>query len=212
MQRIRGHFGPLATLALGSAVLFGCTSSHEVPDEAVQPLSREKRGELLAGIGGCEDCHTPKKLDETLHMPVPQAERRFSGHPEGAPDPASTLGGSDQAVIGPTFTSFRLPFGVTYAANLTPDPSTGLGSWNEEMFVKAMRTGRHMGQPGRPILPPMPWQTLAQQSDDDLRAIYAYLKTLPPVRNLVPAPAVPPPVFEAIGKSYDAMLAAQKKR
>jgi hypothetical protein len=53
-----------------------------------------------------------------------------------------------------------------------------------------MRTGKHMGV-SRPILPPMPWQQLAAMSDDDLKAVYAYLRTIPPVVNHVPDP-VPP--------------------
>jgi hypothetical protein len=69
--------------------------------------------------------------------------------------------------------------------NLTPDENTGLGIWTEEMFVRAMRTGRHMGA-SRPILPPMPWQSLAGLEDADLQAIYAYLRSLPPIKNRVP--------------------------
>lgn len=55
------------------------------------------------------------------------------------------------------------------------------------MFVKAMRTGKHMGV-GRDILPPMPWQNLAALNDDDLKALYAYLRTIPAIHNQVPAP------------------------
>jgi hypothetical protein len=53
-----------------------------------------------------------------------------------------------------------------------------------------MFSGKHMGA-GRPILPPMPWQNLSQAIDEDLRTIFAYLKSLPPVKNAVPAP-IPP--------------------
>jgi hypothetical protein len=65
------------------------------------------------------------------------------------------------------------------------------------MFVKAMRTGKHMSA-GRDILPPMPWPGLAKLNDEDLKAIYAYLRTLPPIKNHVPNP-IPPggqPGFE----------------
>ena len=108
----------------------------------------------------------------------------------------STLSGHDMAVIGPTFTSFKLPFGIVHPANLTPDRDTGLGGWTEAMFLRAVRTGRHMGGNGRPILPPMPWMNLAQQSDDDLRAVFAYLRSIPAIRNDVPAPQVPDQVDE----------------
>jgi hypothetical protein len=72
-----------------------------------------------------------------------------------------------------------------YAANLTPDRNTGLGIWTEEMFVSAIRTGRHMGT-SREILPPMPWPAFRNATDDDLKSIYAYLRTLTPVTNHVP--------------------------
>ena len=65
-----------------------------------------------------------------------------------------------------------------------------------------MRTGHHMGN-GRAILPPMPWQNLQGQPDANLRAIFAYLHSLPAVRNKVPAPEVPPAVIAAMEKSYD---------
>jgi hypothetical protein len=58
------------------------------------------------------------------------------------------------------------------------------------MFINALRKGQHLGA-GRPILPPMPWEDLGRMSDDDLKAMFAYLKSLPPVKNQVPEP-VPP--------------------
>src|SRR3569832_95090 len=136
-------------------------------------------------------------------MPIPDMTRMLSGHPEGAPEPASTISGHDNAAIGPTFTSFKLPFGVVFTANLTPDAATGLGNWTEDMFVRALRTGRHMGGNGRPILPPMPWPNLAQQNDDDLKAIFAYLHSLPAIRNDVPAPQVPDPAMPALAAAYE---------
>jgi hypothetical protein len=89
-------------------------------------------------------------------------------------------------------TAWAGPWGVSYSANLTPDENTGIGSWSEQTFVGALRTGRHMGV-SRPILPPMPWGAFRNFSDEDLRSIYAYLKTVPPVKNRVPEP-LPPPV------------------
>jgi len=168
-----------------------------------------KRGELLVSIGGCNDCHTPMAFDPKLGMPVPQMNRLLSGHPEGAPDPKSTLALHDQAVIGPTFTSFLLPFGVVYAANLTPDKDTGLGSWNEQMFIRAMRTGRHFGGSGRPILPPMPWMGMNKLPDSDLKAIFAYLRSIPAIHNGVHEPKIPQPVLDGIAASYDKILSAQ---
>jgi hypothetical protein len=169
-----------------------------------------KRGLVLVQAGSCNDCHTPMAFDAKLGMPVPQMDRMLSGHPTAAPDPATTLAKDDQAAIGPTFTSFALPFGVAYAANLTPDQDTGIGAWTREMFIAAMRNGRHQGnRNGRPILPPMPWANLAQLSDDDLGAIYAYLRSIPPVVNRVPEPKVAQSVYQELSKQYAMMLGAK---
>jgi hypothetical protein len=91
-----------------------------------------------------------------------------------------------------------------YAANITSDPTTGIGSWKEEAFVKAMRTGKHAGV-GRPILPPMPWVNLAGATDEDLRAMFAYLMTTKPVKNTVPKPKVPQEALDQIAASYEKM-------
>src|SRR3569833_1895180 len=84
-----------------------------------------KRGAYLVRTYGCNDCHTPVKFDEKLGMPVPDMTRLLSGHPEGGPDPEGTVGPHDMVLIGPSFTSFKLPFGTVYSANLTPDDDTG---------------------------------------------------------------------------------------
>lgn len=176
---------PFLALACSSAV----ARSH---DDAVA------RGEYLVRAGACEHCHTPVQFDPKIGMPVPMPGRFLSGHPDGAPDPQSALVQSDQMIVGPTSTSFRLPFGVVYSANLTPDRETGLGTWTEEMFVRALRTGRHFGGTGRPILPPMPWPNVASLTDRDLGAIFAYLRSLPAVHNGVPSAKVPQPAIDAI--------------
>jgi len=72
-----------------------------------------------------------------------------------------------------------------------------------------MRTGRHMGGNGRPILPPMPWMNVARQSDSDLKAIFAYLRTVPAIHNDVPAPKVPDAAMAALAAAYDKVLAKQ---
>ena len=82
------------------------------------------------------------------------------------------------------------PWGVSFAMNLTPDKTTGLGSWTEEMFVNALRTGKHQGT-GRPILPPMPWNWYRNMTDEDLKAMFAYLQSLPPINNPIPDPLPP---------------------
>jgi mono/diheme cytochrome c family protein len=156
-----------------------------------QRLQSEKvaRGEYLVAAGGCNDCHTPHQMGP--RGLEPDMARFLSGYPEHAklPPPPSLPPGPWIAVtIGDT--AWSGPWGISYSANLTPDPDTGLGVWTEDMFLKAMRTGKHMSA-GRPILPPMPWQGLAKLTDQDLKAMYAYLRTIPPVKNRVPD-AVPP--------------------
>ena len=87
-------------------------------------------------------------------------------------------------------TAWAGPWGVSYTANLTSDPETGLGRWNADTFVKAIRNGRHEGH-GRELLPPMPARYYANLTDDDLKAVFAYLETVPAVKNRVPQPLPP---------------------
>jgi hypothetical protein len=192
---------PFVILSITLAAM-GCSHAAPAPTpKAHAELVRE--GETLVKLGGCGDCHTPVHFDEKLGAPVPIPGRMLSGHPVGAPDPSGDPARGDQAVIGPTFTSFKLPFGVVYSANLTPDRESGLGKWSEAEFIATMRSGHHQGT-GRPVLPPMPWQNLAQQPDENLRAVFAYLQSIPPVSNRVPAATVPDAVVASIDKSYAA--------
>lgn len=151
-----------------------------------------ERGEYLVGYGGCNDCHTPKLFTEK--GPEPDPKRLLSGYPATAklPEIPGGIIGPDKwgALTNNELTAWAGPWGVSFAANLTPDKNTGLGSWTEEMFIKTMRTGKHLGV-GRDILPPMPWFGLAVLNDDDLKAIFAYLKSIKPIANAVPQP-IPP--------------------
>ena len=166
-----------------------------------------RRGQYLVTIGGCHDCHTPTILDEELDMPRPDMSRMLSGHPKEAPDPEGSLGPRDSALIGPTATSFTLPFGTVYATNLTPDMDTGIGSWTEGMFLAIFRKGRHLGGNGRGVLPPMPWAWIRNLNDDDLRAMFAYLNSIPAVRNAVPEPTVPEEVMWKLRDGFDRIAA-----
>lgn len=148
-----------------------------------------ERGRYLVSVIGCGDCHTPKVMGE--HGPKLDESRLLSGHPDGGALPPPPAASGPWIATGSwDLTAWSGPWGISYTANLTPDENTGLGIWTEEMFVKALRTGRHMGQ-SRPILPPMPWEFYRHLTDEDLKAIYAYLRTIPPIHNRVPEP-VPP--------------------
>jgi len=154
--------------------------------------SRAERGKYLVTIMGCNDCHTPWKMGAN-GVPEPDMSRMLSGHPETMklpPPPAPS--GPWLAAFAATQTAFAGPWGVSYAANLTPDKNTGLGStWTEELFIKALRTGKHFGT-SRPIQPPMPWYWTNKATDADLKAIWAYLQTIPAVVNHVPDYQEPP--------------------
>ena len=152
--------------------------------------SAAERGKYLVNaLGGCNDCHTPLMM--TDHGPVPDMSKLLSGHPAGMSMPAAPQLQMPWAWAGSaTDTAFYGPWGTSYAVNLTPDMETGIGAWSEAAFVGAMKTGKHMGV-GRPILPPMPISTFQKMSDSDIKAIYAYLKTIPAISNKVPDPTPP---------------------
>jgi len=153
---------------------------------------RVARGAYLVTASVCDDCHTPKKWIPGRPDPVPLEGYRLAGHLESEElPPPPAISQSWIAVGSQDFTAWAGPWGVSYSMNLTPDENTGIGSWSEQTFVQAMKTGKHMGV-SRPILPPMPWPAYGQLTDDDLKSIYAFLRTLPAVHNRVPDPAPPP--------------------
>jgi hypothetical protein len=146
-----------------------------------------QRGEYIVNAFGCTDCHTPHLIGED-GRPEPDPSRFLSGHPgdQILPPPPPPSGPWIGAVAAP-LTGFAGPWGVSLGRNLTPDKETGLGAWTEEQFVQTIRTGRQQGR-GREILPPMPWPVLKNMTDDDLKAIFAYLQTIPAIKNKVPEP------------------------
>jgi mono/diheme cytochrome c family protein len=145
---------------------------------------RVERGRYLVTAIGCNDCHTPLKMTE--RGPEPDETRFLSGHPSQLKMPRPPKGDGAWLWSGAaTNTAFAGPWGVTFAANLTPDQNSGLGIWTEDMFVRALRTGRHMGT-SRPIMPPMPWPAFKNLNDEDLKSIYAFLRTIRPITNHVP--------------------------
>lgn len=185
----------LMTLAVAGAVIalveWRTTAS---PAHAVHPplQSQIARGEYLVTIAACDDCHTPMKMGP--HGPEPDFSLRLSGHPQSlVMPPAPKLANGPWMWAGAaTNTAFAGPWGISYARNLTPDKLTGIGIWNEQTFMKTLRTGRHWGV-ARPILPPMPWQSFSHMTDDDLRAIFVYLRSIKPIHNEVPDAVVAPP-------------------
>ena len=173
---------------------FGCNTK-PAPVEVTTPPTQEeliKRGSYLVTTGGCDDCHTPKIFtDKGMELDM---SRRLSGHPEDSKLPEInkvSLTPGNWLSFSPGLTAFIGPWGMTFSRNLTPD-ETGIKGWTEEVFVKALRTGKHMGmEMGRPIMPPMPWEGVGKNSDEDLHAIFTFLGSLKSIRNHVPEP-VPP--------------------
>jgi len=178
--------GMIAGAGLVAAAAFSATTTRA--PEGAKPQAAAAvvaRGNHLVASMGCNDCHTPWKMG--ANGPEPDMSRALTGHPEqiGALPPAPRTDGPWLWSGAATNTAFSGPWGVSYAANLTPDQNTGLGIWTEDMFIRAIRTGRHMGV-SRPINPPMPWPAFRHATDEDLKAIYAYLRSLKPVTNHVP--------------------------
>jgi mono/diheme cytochrome c family protein len=156
--------------------------------------SQVKWGEHLVAITGCNDCHTPKKMGP--HGPENDMSLMLSGHP--AQQPAAAFDVNDAAkrglIVTQTFTAWTGPWGITYAANLTSD-STGIGMWKEAQFLKCLKEKKWMGlDDTRPLMPPMSEMPVNMMTDDELKAIFAYLKSTPPVHNIQPeAKLLPPP-------------------
>jgi len=168
-----------------------------------KPMSQEemiKRGAYLVNYGGCNECHSPKIYTDMGS--VYDTTKLLSGHQQGLriPKVDTSLIGTDKWYLGNIDqTAWVGPWGVSFSANLTPDVRTGIGAWTEDLFIKAMKNGLHLGA-GRPILPPMPFMGLAGLKDEDLKSVFAYLKSIKPIDNKVPNPIPPNEVAARYGK------------
>ena len=141
------------------------------------PMTPVERGKYLVNITGCHDCHSPKSQGMT-----PDPARLLSGRPSTTKMPSKADGEIHTSL---DLTAWYGPWGQTVASNLTPDTATGLPArgYNEKTFVQTMRSGKKPN--GTAVMPPMPIEVYQNLTDDDLRAIWAYLATLKPVRNAV---------------------------
>jgi mono/diheme cytochrome c family protein len=125
---------------------------------------------LVKAIVACDDCHTPK--DDHY---APRNNLAFAGGQE-----------------------FDSPVFTAYSRNLTPDVNTGIGTWTDEQIMRAIRQG--ITREGDILGPPMPVPNFNTMSDDDAKALVAYLRTLKPIRHentpsvyKIPLQAAPPP-------------------
>lgn len=191
MRRVTMFFGVAVMGFLGFLFFRESPLTTKVKGDDTEKAQIE-RGEYLVTVAACNDCHSPKIF--TPMGPVVDTTRLLSGHPADSRLPEIPEGFISPEQWGGLFTNdltaWAGPWGISFTRNLTPDTATGLGSWTEDIFIKAIRTGKDMGE-GRDILPPMPWPEYKKMSDDDLKAIFAYLRTLKPIENAVPDPIAP---------------------
>jgi mono/diheme cytochrome c family protein len=124
------------------------------PAESPPPSISAERGEyLVTAVAECADCHTERSM----------VDGHFTGSRLAGGNPFEVEGKPELQVVPP---------------NLTPEPKTGrIASWTEEQFLARFRQGKLI--PGTP----MPWNAFARMTDDDLRAIYRYLRTVTPVER-----------------------------
>lgn len=182
----------LATFVAISS-LYAC-SNVKSTEEKKPPIPTQaemvKRGEYLVSTMGCDDCHSPKRMGPNGPELIP--ELRLSGYPSDRPI-QKQIGNSGQLgwmLFSHDLTSAVGPWGISFSGNITSD-ETGIGNWTEQNFITALRKGKIKGmENGRQMLPPMPWFNFRHLTDEDLKAMFAYLKTTPPVRNVVPAPVM----------------------
>ena len=188
-----------ASFLFVAANLSACVDNNPKPvSNTDQTMSNEdliKKGEYLVTTIGCNDCHSPKRMGERGPEVIP--ELMLSGYPGDRPVQKASADALKKGwgMFNADLTSFIGPWGESFAGNLTSDP-TGIGNWTEEQFKKALTQGKFKGiDGGRMLLPPMPWTNWANLKDEDVVAIFLYLKSTPPVRNIVPAPITPDGLF-----------------
>lgn len=182
----------LAIIAIiATTAIVACNTSAAKEKKTAAAITKDsliRRGSYLVTTMVCDDCHSPKRMGPNGPELIP--ERRLSGFnsSNSLPQIDTSQVRKGWILFGPDLTLSVGPWGVSFAANLTSD-STGIGAWKEEQFLTAIRHGKLKGLEGnRGILPPMPWENFSKASDDDLKAIFAFLKSTKPVHNIVPAP------------------------
>jgi mono/diheme cytochrome c family protein len=176
---------------LCSLYLYSCNNNTAQTDDPPTRDQMLEQGKYLVESMGCNDCHTPTIM--TPNGPVDDSSRFLSGIRQTdtslQPFDASEISliKSGGAIILPTG-AWTGGWGVSFPANLTPDSTTGIGGWNADIFIRTIRSGKYQGvSAGRPLMPPMPWKVYSKLTDNDLKAIFAYLQTIPAVHNQVPS-------------------------
>lgn len=168
MKKLLWPIGAICVVLLGLSLVGVHTAGAQTGTPGAEPTAagtqdpaKVARGKYLTDIVGCSDCHSP--LDPNTFQPV--GEKRWSGGQAFPLDPAGAQ--------------------VVYSKNLTADPETGIGSWSDEQIKLAITQG--IDNNGKRLYPVMPYITFNNMSDDDLDSIVAYLRTIPAIKNEVPA-------------------------
>lgn len=131
--------------------------------------ARVARGQYLFELADCSGCHSGRDFGKYLAPEIPGQRGKGNEFPP----------------------ELGLP-GKIVARNITPDLETGLGKWTDGEIIRAIREG--ISKEGRALFPMMPYQSYAQMSDEDVFSLVAYLRTLPAVKNALPATEVKFPV------------------
>jgi len=180
-----------------TSAMYSCTTEAESAEEITSEntlIPNEAmivKGKYLVDIMGCNDCHSPKKMGPMGPEIIP--ELMLSGYPADRPVAPFDLSLTQKAIsmMNSDLTAAAGPWGISFAGNLTPD-ATGLGNWTELQFKKALTEGKYKGMDNtRMLLPPMPWQNYIDLKESDIQAIFQYLQSIKPVKNIVPQP-IPP--------------------
>jgi mono/diheme cytochrome c family protein len=154
---VRNEVRNRTNLVYGLARMFFLGPKRPRPEPAAQAAPTPEYGRYLANHAGlCADCHTPRGGLQSR----PDRRRLFAGDAT----PPSGFPANPQ--------------------NLTADTATGIGRWSEADFIRTLRSG--VNPEGDSLHGFMPWRQVRRMRDEDLRAIYGYLRTLPPIRNDVP--------------------------
>jgi len=166
-----------AALSLAIAACALNSTQETIPADWEQASYFERGNYLVNHLGDCIGCHTPRdannQSENSLYLSGVPA--KYAGVKTG---PSSVAG-----FPGPRGARF-------YAKNLTPDPETGIGKWTEDQFVKTFKSG--IKPDGiKYALTPMEWNIYGNMKEEDVRAIYRYLRTIKPISNKVPA-NIPP--------------------
>jgi mono/diheme cytochrome c family protein len=164
-------------LSLAVAACALNSAREKIPADWEQTSYLERGHYLVNYLGHCIGCHTPlgPNGQSDMRLFLSGVPAKFAGAKAGPPQVAGFPGPRGSRV---------------YAKNITPDPETGIGRWTEDQFVQTFKTG--VSPDGvKYRVSPMEWNIYANMKEEDVRAMYRYLRTIKPISNKAPA-NIPP--------------------